>query len=49
MEKCAGNALTLDLTADVQESMLPELEGETLVLDSRAVLLYKDTVSRYFN
>ena len=35
MEKCAGNALTLDLTADVQESMLPELEGETLVLDSR--------------
>ena len=35
MEMCAGDALTLDLTAYVQESMLPELEGETLVLDSR--------------
>lgn len=35
MERCAEDALTLDLTSNVQESMQPELEGETLVLDSR--------------
>ena len=36
MEKCVeGTGLTLNLTANVQESLLPELEGKTLALDSR--------------
>ena len=37
MEKleCVENILTLDLTANVQDSILPDLDGETLTLDSR--------------
>lgn len=36
MEKFVdGTDLTLSLTANVQESLLPELEGKTLALDSQ--------------